>query len=331
MQIVLLSGGSGKRLWPLSNEVRSKQFLKLFTDKNNQKESIVQRVYKQIKEAQPSANITVATNNLQYDCVREHLDHDVNVVLEPSRRDTYPAIALACAYLSLEKNISPDETIIVLPVDPFTELSFFRTLSQMDMIIQNNKADLALIGIKPLLPTSKYGYIIPKPKETEGMYYVDMFVEKPDEETAANLINIGSYWNGGVFAFKLQYLLSIIEKDVHFSSYQDLHDNYNQLEKISFDYKVVEKASNVAVVPYYGKWTDIGTWRTLTDEMPQVNIGSVVSEKTRNTFVINELNIPIITLGTKDIVVVASNDGILVSDLMESANLKSVVEKLDLS
>jgi len=191
------------------------------------------------------------------------------------------------------------------------------------------------------LPTSKYGYIIPKVKElknkgidknknekTEGINYVDMFVEKPDEETAANLINIGSYWNGGVFAFKLQYLLSIIEKEVDFLNYQDLHDKYNQLEKTSFDYKVVEKASNVAVVPYYGKWTDIGTWRTLTDEMPHGDIGLVVSEKTRNTFVINELNIPIVTLGTKDIVVVASNDGILVSDLMESANLKSVVDKL---
>jgi len=329
MQIVLLSGGSGKRLWPLSNEVRSKQFLKLFTDENGKEESIVQRVYKQIKEAQPNASITVATNNLQYDSVREHLNNDIDVVLEPSRRDTYPAIALACAYLFLEKNISPDETIIVLPVDPFTELSFFRTLSQLDTLIQNNKTDLALIGIKPLLPTSKYGYIIPKTNTKTGdISYVDMFVEKPDEETATNLINIGSYWNGGVFAFKLQYVLSIIQKDVNFTSYQDLHNKYSQLEKISFDYKVVEKASNIAVVPYYGKWTDIGTWRTLTDEMPQSNIGSVVSEKTRNTFVINELDIPIVTLGTKDIVVVASNDGILVSDLIESANLKSVVEKL---
>ena len=327
MQIVLLSGGSGKRLWPLSNEVRSKQFLKLFTDENDQKESIVQRVYKQIKEAQPNASITVATNNLQYDSIREHLNDEVDVVLEPSRRDTYPAIALACVYLALEKKTSLEETIIVLPVDPFTELSFFRTLSQMDTLIQDNKADLALIGIKPLLPTSKYGYIIPKAK-TENISYVDMFVEKPDEETAANLINIGSYWNGGVFAFKLHYLLSIIEADVNFINYQDLYNKYSQLEKISFDYKVAEKASNVAVIPYYGKWTDIGTWRTLTDEMPQGNIGSVVSEKTRNTYVINELNIPIVALGTKDIVVVASNDGILVSDLMESANLKSVVEKL---
>ena len=329
MQIVLLSGGSGKRLWPLSNDVRSKQFLKLLADKEGNRQSMVQRVYAQISAAQPGVQITIGTNAAQVDSIRSQLGENVNIVLEPERRDTFPAIALACSYLSSEKGINADETVVVLPCDPYTEISFFRTLSVLDKLISSNAADIALIGVKPRLATSKYGYIVPSSEIGTGAFNVSHFVEKPDEGKAAELINEGAYWNGGVFAFKLGKVLDIAKLNVQFNNFKELYENYSKLEKISFDYKVVEKAKSVAVVPFFGKWTDIGTWRTLADEMQVNALGSVISEQTRNTFIVNELNIPLIALGTKDLVIAASHDGILVSDLIDSSKLKPLVDKIE--
>jgi mannose-1-phosphate guanylyltransferase len=216
-----------------------------------------------------------------------------------------------------------------LPCDPYTEVGFFRLLNNLDKLIAADSADIALIGIKPLLPTSKYGYIVPSSEIKNGAFKVSHFVEKPNEEKAARLINEGAYWNGGVFAFKLKNILDITKEEIEFKNYQELFEKYNKLQKISFDYKVVEKSERIAVVPYNGKWTDIGTWRTLADEMPATVIGEVIKEHTNNTFIINELNIPLIALGTKDLVIAASQDGILVSDLIESSNLKPLVEELE--
>ncbi len=329
MQIVLLSGGSGKRLWPLSNDVRSKQFIKIFVDENGERQSMVQRVFAQIKEAQPDANITIATNISQIDSIRNQLSDNVDVVVEPERRDTFPAIMLACAYLALEKEVALDETVIVLPVDSFADLSFFSAMTMLDKIIKNNLSNIALVGIKPVIPTGKYGYIVPKEEIEENVYSVSQFVEKPTEKTAELLINKGAYWNGGVFAFKLGYAMKIVKETLPFDSFEVLCKQYSKLKKTSFDYEVVEKAERVAVLPYLGKWTDIGTWRTLTDEMTQSNIGTNTIENTRNTFVINELSIPIVALGTHDLIIAASPDGILVSDLVASSHLKPVVDKLD--
>ena len=334
MEIILLSGGSGKRLWPLSNDVRSKQFLRLLTDENSSdknaaRKSMVQRVYAQIKEAQGDTEITIATNAGQVDSIKSQLGDNVNIVLEPERRDTFPAIALACAFLSSEKNIKNDETVIVLPCDPYTEVGFFKTIKSLYKLVNANAADIALIGIKPVMPTSKYGYIIPASEIEEGAYNVSHFVEKPEEEKAAELIKDGAYWNSGVFAFKLGNVLDIAKSNVEFANYKELYAKYKELEKISFDYKVVEKAKRIAVVPYSGKWTDIGTWQALANEMPYTALGNVTQDNAHNTFVVNELNIPVITLGAKDLVIAASPDGILVSDLNESSKLKPLVDKIE--
>ena len=329
LQVIMLSGGSGKRLWPMSSDVRSKQFLKLFTDKDGNKQSIVQRVHEQVKEALPGADITIAANTAQQDSIRSHLGDMVDLVIEPERRDTFPAVALASAYLALEKKASVDDTVIVMPVDHYTEVGFYRNLAGLDKIIKEGIADLALIGIKPMIPTSKYGYIVPKKEIPEfNAFLVEKFVEKPEEKVAAELIDHGAYWNGGIFAFKLKYLMDIARADVSFTGYKDLLRQYGELEKTSFDYKVAEKAKRIAVLPYYGKWSDIGSWRTLADEMPESTIGRVIDKNNRNTFVINELDIPIIVLGTRNLVIAASEEGILVSDMMESSNLKPVVDEL---
>ena len=324
MNIVLLSGGSGKRLWPLSNEVRSKQFLKLLCDKEGKHESMVQRVYRQITDAGIHARIVVATSASQVEAIRGQLPKDVDIVVEPERRNTFPAIVLAASYLASRRKIDLEETVIVLPVDPYVDVAYFECFRKMDEEVQKGTADMVLMGITPSYPSEKYGYIL---QGEQGV--VTGFKEKPDEETAARLIQEGALWNAGVFAFRLNYLMEIADQYVQNRDFDDITKHYGDLKKDSFDYEVVEKTKSLAVVPYSGEWKDIGTWNTLTEEMEEESVGyAVTGEDCENTHVINELSIPVVALGTKNIVVAASPDGILVSDKHKSSYIKPYVENI---
>lgn len=325
MNIILLSGGSGKRLWPLSNEIRSKQFLKLLKDENGEAESMVQRIYGQIKRAGIDANTVVATGKEQTDFIKSQLGNAVDIIQEPERRDTFPAIALASAYLALEKEMQLDEVVLVLPADAYADLEYFTTLLKMEKAVKEDAANIVLMGIKPTYPSAKYGYIVPKQERT----LVERFQEKPSEEYAEELIKKGAMWNAGVFAFKLGYLMNLIKKYVQFTTFKDIEAQYTTLPKISFDYEVVEKEKSIAMVEYGGTWKDLGTWNTLTEAMDDTAIGKVVLADTcGNTHVINELDIPITVVGVKDMIVAASPDGILVSDKHQSSFLKHYVDNI---
>jgi len=333
MNIILLSGGSGKRLWPLSNEIRSKQFLKLIKRDDGELESMIQRVCRQINESLNDQCVLVTSLETQFDAIKNQLQNEVETVLEPERRNTFPAIALACSYLFFEKNKSKDDVVVVLPVDPYTELTFFKTLAKLEKLITSEISKVALIGIKPTYPSAKYGYICPKGQSSVGnlkYYKVQKFIEKPDETLASELIEAGSLWNGGVFAFKLGYIFEKMSKYIQFSCFGDVYSQYTKMPKTSFDYEVLEKENDLSMVEYNGIWKDLGTWNTLTEVMDEHSIGRVIlSETSQNTHVINELNIPVVVIGASNSVVVASPDGILVSDKNESSFLKKYIEKVD--
>ena len=177
MHLVLLSGGSGKRLWPLSNEARSKQFLRLLPSDDGRKESMVQRVYRQIRKAGIDAPIIVTTSEIQVSPIRSQLGDDVEVVAEPVRRDTYPAIVLAAYYLKYKKQCDRDEIVIVLPVDPYAELGYFEALNKMGRNVEKGISDLVLMGIQPTYPSEKYGYILPGGFASEDSRFVSRFVK----------------------------------------------------------------------------------------------------------------------------------------------------------
>lgn len=329
MNIVLLSGGSGKRLWPLSNEIRSKQFLKVVKSENNETESMVQRVYRQLS-AVTDAKLTIATSVSQVESIKNQLGEKVSLVVEPERRNTFPAIALSTAYLRYERGCSPDETVVVLPVDPYVDDQYFQMLNTLDKAVQNNAADIVLMGVEPTYPSEKYGYIIPEGKE-KTVNPVLEFKEKPDKVTAEKYIEKGALWNCGVFAFRLSYLINIIYSVVKNESYSDVESHYSSFEKTSFDYAVVEKAKSVAVVSYSGEWKDLGTWNTLTEVMDPEPIGdAIITDDCKNTHVINELEIPVIVMGAENMVVAASPDGILVADKVQSSYIKKYVEDRDM-
>lgn len=239
MNIVLLSGGSGKRLWPLSNDIRSKQFIKIFKTEDGDYESMVQRVYRQIKAVDTEATVTIATSKSQVSAIHNQLGESVGISIEPCRRDTFPAIALATAYLADVKKIDPEQAVVVCPVDPYVEDDYFEALKELSIQAEKGEANLVLMGIEPTYPSEKYGYIIPQ--NADKVSQVSKFKEKPDVETARNYINQGALWNGGVFAYKLKYVLDKAHQLIDFTDYQDLFDKYESLTKISFDYAVVEK------------------------------------------------------------------------------------------
>ena len=334
MQLVLLSGGSGKRLWPLSNNARSKQFLPLLEKEDGSMESMVQRVVRQAREANLTTDITLATNASQLDIITNQLGDQVSVVTEPERRDTFPAIALATSYLSLAKNCPDDEVVVIMPCDPYTEIGYFETIARMVECVQNDVAELVLMGITPTYPSAKYGYVVPQPtangqEPTVNSLPVARFTEKPTVAVAEELLKQGALWNGGVFAFRLGYMMNIVRKYITSANFEDTRSRYSEFPKISFDYEVAEKAQSVAVVPFTGQWKDLGTWNTLTDELRQHTIGNaVLGPKCENTHVINELQNPIFVDGVKDIVVAACPDGILVCAKKETENIKKYVENL---
>lgn len=328
MNIVLLSGGSGKRLWPLSNDVRSKQFIKIFPKEDGSLESMVQRVYGQIKAVDADASVTIATSKEQISALKNQLGDDVAISIEPCRRDTFPAIALATAYLHDVKGIDENEAVVVCPVDPYVEKEYFEALSHLGELAAKDTANLVLMGIEPTYPSEKYGYIIPAAKDDVSS--VETFKEKPDEETAKAYISKGALWNGGVFAYKLKYVLQRAHELIDFTDYHDLYNKYETLTKISFDYAVVEKESNIAVMRFAGAWKDLGTWNTLTEAMEENVVGeAILNETCRNTHVVNELDIPILCMGLQDVVVSASADGILVSDKNQSSYIKPFVDRID--
>ena len=331
MQLVLLSGGSGKRLWPLSNNARSKQFLPLLEKEDGTMESMVQRVVRQVREAHLTDDITLATNASQLDIIINQLGDSVSVVTEPERRDTFPAIALASGYLKLKKGCPDDEVVVIMPCDPFTEAGYFETIGRMVKCVEADVAELVLMGITPTYPSEKYGYVVPVTDNlmAEGSMAVSKFTEKPNVERARELLALGALWNGGVFAFRLGYMMEIAQRYVKADSFEEMRSRYSEFPKISFDYEVAEKADSVAVLPYSGQWKDLGTWNTLTDELHHHIIGNaVMGPRCTNTHVINELQYPIYVDGMEDTVIAASPDGIIVCRKKYTEDIKKAVDHL---
>lgn len=289
---------------------------------------MVQRVYRQIKKADADANITIATSKTQVSTIHNQLGDQVGISVEPCRRDTFPAIALAAAYLADVRGIDPKEPVVICPVDPYVEDEYFASLKALSLQAKKGEANLVLMGIEPTYPSEKYGYIIPR--NSGNISPVDTFKEKPDVTTAKDYISRGALWNGGVFAFRLNYLLKKAHELMDFTDYEDLYAKYHTLTKISFDYAVVEKEKSIQVMRFAGQWKDLGTWNTLTEAMEEHVIGKgILNDTCRGVHIINEMDVPVLAMGLHDVIISASPEGILVSDKEQSSYIKPYVDGIE--
>ncbi|MCD9024478.1 sugar phosphate nucleotidyltransferase [Cohnella silvisoli] len=329
MKIILLSGGAGKRLWPLSSEILPKQFMKILRTPSGESISMVQKTWGILADKFGIHNLFISAGLNHESVLREQLGPDVRLILEPSQRDTFPAIAVASSYLS-SIEIHPDETVIVLPVDAYVDPAFYDKLNDLDHIIQQDFARLALIGIQPSFPAEKFGYILPIPSSNPYYSRVNSFHEKPDRASAGDLIDQGALWNGGVFAFRLAYMEEIVSRLIRTWSYKELTAAYDTIPRISFDYMVVEPEKRIICVKYVGKWTDLGTWTEMLRVIEPDECNNVIKDDScEGTHVINQLSIPIVIAGIKNAVIAAGPDGILISDKSVSHMIKPLVDQLD--
>ena len=289
---------------------------------------MVQRMYRQIKKIDSDAMVTIATSKTQVSAIHNQLGDEVGVSVEPCRRDTFPAIAIATAYLHDVMGVSEDEPVVVCPVDPYVNDDYFEALKSLSLQADKGEANLVLMGMEPTYPSEKYGYIIPESAEHTAM--VNTFKEKPTVEVAKEYIEQGALWNGGVFAYKLKYVLNKAHELIDFTDYHDLFAKYETLTKISFDYAVVEKEDKIQVQRFSGEWKDLGTWNTLTEAMEEKVIGKgVLNETCSDVHILNEMDVPILAMGLHDVVISASPEGILVSDKQQSSFIKPFVDKFE--
>jgi len=335
MKLILLSGGSGTRLWPLSHASRPKQFLRILAGPNGKKESMVERVWRQLGEAGLQESVHIATGREQEEQLRSQLGPDMPIILEPERRDTFPAVALAATYLYSIESVSLDETVVILPVDPFVDTHFFHAIAQMDNVLKDTGSDLALIGVRPEYPSEKYGYLVPNStlsmEASPRGWQVSHFREKPSREAAEQLIDEGAMWNCGVLAFKLNYLINLLINKGLPLQYEEMVKRYGHMKKTSFDYEIVEKATSVTAQTYEGRWKDLGTWSSLSEVITSSITGrGFMTEDCENTHLINELEIPIAVIGLDNVIIVAGPEGIIVADKSESHLIKSISSQFEL-
>lgn len=332
MHIVFLCGGSGTRLWPLSNEIRSKLFLEILPSPHGERESMIGRVTRQLTEAGLQESALFVTNQQQAHLITRYGGSGLPLIIEPFKRGTFAATALAAAYLLAYDMAELDDIICITPADMFVGEDYFSRFKLLPTILRDAKADLALLGTKPTHPSEQYGYVLPdqdKSITSLEYYYVSSFLEKPDATRAKILMGQNALWNCGVYAFSLQFILSYMEQINMPTEYEELRSIYESLPIKSFDKEVAEQPMNSVVLPYVGEWSDLGSWASLTEQLDGKVIGrGEISGESANTYLVNELPYPIHVIDIPDIIVAASPDGILISKKSSANKIKELMREV---
>ncbi len=337
---VLLAGGSGSRLWPVSRELFPKQLVNLVGD-----ESLIQSTIKRLVPVLDADRIRVVCGMEHSSGIRRHLEaigisSENKIITEPCGRNTAPAILLAM--MNIIKTDS-DAILLVFPADhDIRDVSKF----QDDLIKAIRLAEMNYIvtfGIKPNYPETGYGYIEGGTSVKNGAVTIKKFVEKPDEKTAQQYIKAGNYfWNSGMFAFKASVMLEEFRTDEPdiLKSMQEIikktdsakDDLYRKLPDISIDCSIMEKTVRGVVLPSDFGWSDIGSWKSLYDILPKdsgnnVVDGDVVLRDTKNCFIKGEKRL-VVANGLENILVVETPDAVFISEMSNSSDVKCIVNEL---
>lgn len=338
MHGIILAGGSGSRLWPLSRELYPKQLLKL-----NSNKSLLEKTYERLMGIMDIDNILAITNSKHYSNVKMQLSEytkDVRVLAEPTAKNTAPAIAIATKYLL---DFGHDDVILVVPSDHLIENSkkFRQTVeSAKKMALEGY---IVTIGVKPTDANSGFGYIKTGEKLNDG-YKVSCFEEKPDIEKAKKYLSDSSYyWNSGIFVFKASVLMQALKEyapliyDItqkfNFKVQDDIeYMTFNKYPSISFDYALLEKAKNIVMVEMQSDWSDLGSWDAIydmnsKDEDNNVKIGSVIEKNCKNSMLYSSERL-VAGVGLKDVIIVETPDAVLACDKNDSQGVKEVFEQL---
>jgi mannose-1-phosphate guanylyltransferase/mannose-6-phosphate isomerase len=347
VKAIILAGGSGERLWPLSRKNYPKQFLKLNGDK-----SLLQQTAERLLCAVSAEDIIVLTNNtykfhvlsdLNSLPATNHRVSDVHIILEPASRNTAPAIALGVKYCMEKLGCKKDEVIFLSPSDHVIKPAdkFAEYMMLADEIAREGY--IVTFGVRPDKPETGYGYIKFSRQHTtaggKNFFQAEQFTEKPDSETAKRYVHDGAYfWNSGMFAFSIG---TIIEELNSYApeigrmidlSFEEMLLGFSRMPDISVDYSVMEKSNRVVVLPFDLYWNDIGSWDSLydvldKDENGNIKRGDVLTINTRGTLILGSKR-HIATIGLENCLVVETDDAVLVAKKGEAQRVKDIVNKL---
>lgn len=336
---IILAGGSGSRLWPLSRELYPKQLLNLISDK-----SLLQSTFERLTNCMQKDEILSITNTKHSANVRmqlAQLTENPKVLSEPVSKNTAPAIALATKYIMQETGEDP--VILVVPSDHLIQDKehFLSTVKKGEKLAEEGY--IVTFGIKPNYPETGYGYINTL-KPLDIGFKVKEFVEKPNLEAAEKYLKAGTYyWNSGIFMFKASTMLAEIEKNapeiakiaqnVDFTKSSDIpFVEFDKMPSISIDYAVMEKSDKIALVALESDWNDLGSWQSIydvskKDEHNNVFIGHVIDEGSKNSFVYASSKL-VTTIGLEDTVIVETEDAILACKKDRTQDVKHIYETL---
>lgn len=336
---IILAGGSGSRLWPLSRELYPKQLLNIISDK-----SLLQSTFARLSNCMPNDRILSITNTKHASNVRmqiQELSENPIVLSEPVAKNTAPAIALATKFIIQKTNEDP--VILVVPSDHLIEDNekFLSTVKKGEKLAE--KGYIVTFGIEPNYPETGYGYINTSNPLDVG-FKVKEFVEKPDIETAKKYLAAGTYfWNSGIFMFKASTMIKEIEKlapeiakishNVDFTKSADIpFVEFDKMPSISIDYAVMEKSDKIALLKLESDWNDLGSWQSIydvskKDENNNVFVGHVIDHESKNSFVYASSKL-VTTIGLEDTVIVETEDAILACKKDRTQDVKKIYETL---
>jgi len=340
MKAIILAGGVGKRLWPISKESLPKQFLK-FLDQ----ESLFQKTIKRFEECKFIDEIVVVTNKSFEKITKEQIEEinfkkKTQIILEPEKRNTAPAILFAIK--TLKENFSIDENtkLLFLPSDHliFPKDKFLSYIERLNSV---QKDEIVIFGVRPHKVETGYGYIKLTQRVSKDLelYKIDAFVEKPSFEKAKKFFLSENYlWNSGMFLFTEKTFKNEIKKhspnlfEFYEFSYDKFLKKFSKIEKISIDYALIEKTRNILVQILDISWSDVGSWDSLYDVMPKdenenVVRGNVVTLDTKNSLIFSKKKL-ISTMGLEDIILVETEDSIFLAKKQKSQNVKDILKKL---